>query len=230
MREPMVRRTAFVLLPNITQLDLTAPYEVFARVPNNQLQLVAHSMDPVRTDRGLMLMPTATFETCTDVEVVCVPGGPGQVEAMEDDRVLDFLRRAAEGARYLTSVCTGALLLGAAGLLRGRRATTHWSALDQLAMFGAEPVTARYVFDGPIATSSGVSAGIDFGLAMVAELCGEAQARAIALGLEYRPEPPFVGGHPEVESHTVREAVGRRNASLWERRLAASQRAAARLK
>lgn len=226
----VARRTAFVLLPNITQLDLTAPYEVFARVPNTEIIMAAHSLEPVRTDRGLTLTPTATFEECSDIDVLCVPGGPGQVDAMDDERVLGFIRRVAESARFVTSVCTGALILGAAGLLQGRRATTHWSALDQLAMFGAEPVAARYVIDGQIATAGGVTAGIDFGLTIVQDMWGEALARTIALGMEYRPEPPFVGGHPDVESTSVREAYGRRNATLWARRREASERAAARLR
>jgi cyclohexyl-isocyanide hydratase len=225
----MTLKVAMVLFPRLTQLDLTGPYEIFTRVPEAEVHLVAHDLAPVASDRGLAIVPTTTFETCPAVDVVCVPGGPGQADVMDDERLLGFLRQTAGTARYMTSVCTGSLLLGAAGLLRGRRATTHWSALDQLRLFGAEPVARRYVIDGSLVTGGGVTAGIDFGLALVMEACGEAIARGIALGLEYRPSPPFAGGHPDAEDPAITDAVRALFGAYWDGRREASERAAARL-
>ncbi|HLZ65658.1 MAG TPA: DJ-1/PfpI family protein [Aliidongia sp.] len=190
-------RIGFVLFPNMTQLDLTGPYEVLARLPGATIHLVWKDLAPVPSDRGLAIVPTDRFETCPTLDLICVPGGPGINELLTDDEVLSFIRHQAWGARYVTSVCTGALVLGAAGLLRGRRATTHWMSHGLLAEFGATPVRARVVVDGRIITGGGVTAGIDFGLTVVAEIAGRALAEAIELGLEYDPQPPFGTGTPE---------------------------------
>jgi cyclohexyl-isocyanide hydratase len=190
-------RIGFLLFPGMTQLDLTGPYEVLARLPGAALHLVWKDLAPVRSDRGLAIVPTDTFETCPPLDLICVPGGPGINELLTDDETLSFIRDQAWAARYVTSVCTGALVLGAAGLLKGKRATTHWMSHGLLAEFGAIPVEARVVTDGRLITGGGVTAGIDFGLAVVAELAGPELAAAIELGLEYDPQPPFGTGSPE---------------------------------
>jgi cyclohexyl-isocyanide hydratase len=186
----------FVMFPGMTQLDLTGPYEVLARLPGAEIHLVWKDTDPVRSDRGLALLPTDSFETCPALDLLCVPGGPGINDLLTDETVLSFIREQAWAARYVTSVCTGALVLGAAGLLRGKRATTHWMSHGLLAEFGAVPIEARVVVDGRIITGGGVTAGIDFGLAIVAQLAGRPTAEAIELGLEYDPQPPFGTGSP----------------------------------
>ena len=180
-----------LLFPNMTQLDFTGPYEVFSRLPDATVHIVASSLDPVRTDRGLVLAPSTTYTACPQLDVVVVPGGPGQEALMQDEGVLDFLRQQAAGAKYVTSVCTGALVLGAAGLLTGYRATTHWTAMPLLPLLGATPVAARIVVDRNRITGGGVTAGIDFGLHLAAVLRGEDVAKQIQLQLEYDPQPPF---------------------------------------
>jgi cyclohexyl-isocyanide hydratase len=190
-------RIGFVLFPGMTQLDLTGPYEVLARLPGAAIHLVWKDPAPVRSDRGLAIVPTDIFEHCPAPDLICVPGGPGINELLTDDETLSFIRHQAWGARYVTSVCTGALVLGAAGLLQGKRATTHWMSHGLLAEFGAIPVAARVVTDGRLITGGGVTAGIDFGLAIIAELAGPELAEAIELGLEYDPQPPFGTGSPE---------------------------------
>jgi cyclohexyl-isocyanide hydratase len=190
-------RIGFVLFPGLTQLDLTGPYEVLTRLPGAAIHLVWKDLAPVRSDRGLTIVPTDIFETCPTLDLICVPGGPGINDLLTDEPTLSFIRHQAWGARYVTSVCTGALVLGAAGLLQGKRATTHWMSHDLLAAFGAIPVKARVVTDGRLITGGGVTAGIDFALAVIAELAGRALAEAIELGLEYDPQPPFGTGSPE---------------------------------
>jgi len=197
MDETAKLRIAMVLFPRLTQLDLTGPYEVLARMPETQVDLVHHDLDPVVTDRGLVLTPTATFDSYGSPDILFVPGGPGQLAAMRDRALINFLRRAGEKAQYITSVCTGSLLLGAAGLLAGRRATTHWSVHEQLALLGAKPVKERVVVDGNVVTGAGVSAGLDFALALAAELHGPEVAERIQLQIEYDPAPPFRSGSPE---------------------------------
>jgi cyclohexyl-isocyanide hydratase len=196
-----------LLFPAMAQLDFTGPYEVFARLPDTQVHIVAQTADPVRTERGLTLVPTITCAQCPPLDVIVVPGGPGQQQLMPDDAVLGFLRRQAEGARYVTSVCTGALVLGAAGLLRGYRATTHWLSLPLLELFGAVPVDERVVVDRNRVTGGGVTAGIDFGLRLAAILHGQAIAQEIQLQMEYRPEPPFDGGSPATAPHEIVETI-----------------------
>jgi len=186
-----------LLFPDVTQLDLTGPFEVFARTPGVACHLVWKEIKPVRSDRGLTLLPDCTFNDCPPLDVICVPGGPGQIALMSDEETLSFLRQQAQHAQFITSVCTGSLVLGAAGLLRGYRATSHWSSRDQLALLGAEPVDARVVRDRNRLTGAGVTSGIDFALTLVAEIRGDDVAQAIQLQMEYDPEPPFHAGSPQ---------------------------------
>lgn len=222
-------RIGMVLFPGLTQLDLTGPAEVFLRVPGAEVAFLWKTLAPVRSDRGLGLVPSMTFADCEGLDVVCVPGGPGQIELMEDEETLGFLRRVAPGCRLVTSVCTGSLVLGAAGLLAGYRATSHWSSIDQLALLGAEPVAERVVRDRNRITGAGVTSGIDFALVVAAELCGEAVAREIQLQMEYDPAPPFAGGSVRSASAALVAEVAGKIAPFIARRRAATERAAARL-
>jgi cyclohexyl-isocyanide hydratase len=212
------RLIGMLIFPRLTQLDMTGPYEVLARLPNTTVHLVAHTLDPVKTDRGMMIVPTVTFADCPQLDLVMVPGGPGQQDLMEDAPVLEFLRRQAQGAKYVTSVCTGSLVLGAAGLLKGKRATSHWAAIEHLKPLGAIPVNERVVFDGNIITGAGVASGIDFALAVAATLEGEAVARQIQLQIEYDPAPPFNSGSPKTASPEVVATLRSRGATLNEQR------------
>jgi cyclohexyl-isocyanide hydratase len=203
----MAFQIGILVFPGVQQLDLTGPYEVFATLPEAKVHLIWKDRAPIKSATGLELAPTMTFDACPTLNVICVPGGAGVNALLEDKDVLDFLRRQAKQARYVTSVCTGSLVLGAAGLLKGRRATTHWYSHDLLARFGAIPKRGRVVRDGNLITAGGVTAGIDFGLAVVAELVGQPMAEAIQLGLEYAPEPPFAAGTPEQAPPAVLAAV-----------------------
>ena len=203
----MTTQIGMLLFPDMTQLDFAGPYEVFARLPDAEVHIVSKALAPVRTERGLVMMPTATYESAPPLDVVVVPGGPGQQPLMTDEAALAFLRRQAAGAKYVTSVCTGALVLGAAGLLRGYRATTHWLSLPLLALLGAIPVDARVVVDRDRITGGGVTAGIDFGLKVAAVLRGEGGAQRIQLQIEYNPEPPFRAGHPALAPAAVVAAL-----------------------
>ena len=218
-----------VLFPSFTQLDLTGAYEVLARLPGARVSLVAATAEPVRTEFGLTITPDVTFAAAPAPDIVCVPGGWAITDHLDDDEMLDFLRAQARGARYVTSVCTGALLLGAAGLLRGYRATTHWQSLDMLRLFGAEPVDSRVVVDRDRVTGGGVTAGIDFGLAMAAELFGATVAQEIQLAIEYHPAPPFDSGSPHTAPESVRAAIERRAAPALATRRAKAEAAAKRL-
>jgi len=218
-----------VLFPNLTQLDLTGPCEVFARLPETKVYLIAAALTPVRSERGLTITPDTTFEDAPNLDVLCVPGGPGVDAMMEDDVLLQFLRARASDARYVTSVCTGALVLGAAGLLRGYRATTHWLSQDMLVLFGAVPVDERVVVDRNRITGGGVTAGIDFGLTVAAEVFGQQVAEEVQLMLEYCPSPPFSSGSPKTAPvEIVRRVVAAREPAQARRR-AIAERAAARL-
>ena len=186
----------YLLFPNLTQLDFTGPLQILSRVPGARSYIAARSLDPVPSDCGLGLMPTITLAECPPLEVLVVPGGLGVDDPMRDPAVLAFVRRQAEGARYVTSVCTGAFILGVAGLLRGRRATTHWAYHHLLVEVGAVPVHDRVVKDGKVVTGGGVTAGIDFGLALAAEMSDAETARCIQLAVEYDPAPPFGEGSP----------------------------------
>ena len=186
----------FLLFPDLTQLDLTGPFEVLARAPGFTIDFVSPSMDPVRSDRGLVMMPTATFETARPCDVLVVPGGPGTDDCLTDARWVSFTAQQAATARYVIGVCTGSLLLGAAGLLEGEGAACLWLARDFLAAFGAIPDTSRMCIDGNIFTSGGVTSGIDMALLAVGKMIDEDTARQIQLQIEYDPEPPFEGGTP----------------------------------
>lgn len=212
------RLIGMLIFPRLTQLDMTGPYEVLARLPNTTVELVAHTLEPVTTDRGMKIVPTVTYATCPPLDVVMVPGGAGQQDLMEDETVLDFLRKQAVQAKYVTSVCTGSLVLGAAGLLKGKRATCHWSAIEHLALLGAIPERERVVVDGNIVTGAGVASGIDFALKLAAILEGEKVAREIQLQIEYDPDPPFNSGSPRTASRETLEAMKARGAKLSEQR------------
>lgn len=187
----------FLLFPNVTQLDMTGPVQILSRVPGAQTHLVWKRREPVETDARFTINPTVSFDDCPQLDVLCVPGGFGVSDMMHDSAVLDFLRRQAEGARYVTSVCNGSLLLGAAGLLKGYRSACHWMWRDYLHRFGAEPVAERVVRDRNRISGGGVTAGIDFGLTLAAELAGEETAKMLQLAFEYDPQPPFDCGTPD---------------------------------
>ncbi|HEX6958488.1 MAG TPA: DJ-1/PfpI family protein [Ferrovibrio sp.] len=218
-----------LLFPALTQLDLTGPYEVFARLPGADVHLVWKTLEPVHCDRGMAILPSTTFAEAPQFDVICVPGGPGQIALMEDRETLDFLRRQAGRAKWITSVCTGALVLGAAGLLEGYRATTHWASHEQLAAFGAIPVRERWVIDRNRASGGGVTAGIDFALALVARMAGETAAKAIQLGIEYDPAPPFQAGSPEGAGAEIVAQLRSAMAAMLEKRRQATEAAARNL-
>lgn len=209
-----------LLFPAMTQIDFAEPFEVFARLPDTVVHVVAERLEPVRTDRGLIIVPTVTCGRCPPLDVVVVPGGPGTQQLLADESMLAFLRERARQAKYVTSVCTGALVLGAAGLLRGYRATTHWLSMPLLELYGAIPVQERVVVDGNRVTASGCTAGMDFGLHLAAMLRGEAIAQQIQLRLEYSPAPPFQSGSPASAPKAVVEAVRRAAAPLQQERWA----------
>ncbi len=196
-----------ILFPDLTQLDLTGPYEVFARMPRTKVHLLAETLQPVRSERGLKILPDATWATSPALDLIFVPGGVGVNAMMEHAPLLDFLRQQSTTATYITAVCTGALVLGAAGLLNGYRAATHWLSMDLLPLLGAEPVDARVVIDRNRITGGGITAGIDFGLAVAALLRGERSAQEIQLMMEYNPQPPFSSGSPSTADQALVRAV-----------------------
>jgi cyclohexyl-isocyanide hydratase len=206
----------FLLFPNLTQLDFTGPLQVLSRLPGAQVALAAKSMAPVTTDAVLTLNPTHTFETCPATDVLCIPGGFGVDDAMLDAATIAFVKREGARAKYVTSVCTGAFILGAAGLLKDKRATTHWAYHDALAEVGATPVKERVVRDGNVFTGGGVTAGIDFAFTLAAEIAGEDVAKAIQLGLEYDPAPPFRSGSPAAAAQATLEIMTARYAPRLE--------------
>jgi cyclohexyl-isocyanide hydratase len=187
----------FLLFPQVTQLDLTGPAQILSRVPGAKVHLVWKTLDPVTTDVGFAIQPTTTFDGCPQLDVLCVPGGFGIADQLTDYATLQFLRRQGAGARYVTSVCNGALVLGAAGLLVGYRSACHWMWRQYLPRFGAIPVNARIVRDRNRISGGGVTAGIDFALQLAAELAGDDMARILQLAFEYDPQPPFDSGSPE---------------------------------
>lgn len=206
----MSLNTGFVIFPNLTQLDFTGPLQVLSRLPGWKTHIVAKTMDPVPSDCGLSLAPTATFETAPPLDLICIPGGFGVDQAVEDEATLRYVRTQGERARYVTSVCTGAFILGAAGLLRGKRATTHWAYHDLLARVGATPEHGRVVRDGNLFTGGGVTAGIDFAFVLANEIAGADVAQAIQLALEYDPAPPFAAGSPARAPERVRGIADQR--------------------
>ena len=225
----MTLQIGFLLFPQVQQLDLTGPYDVLASLPDVKVHLIWKDLMPITASTGLLLKPTTTFEDCPALDVICVPGGSGVGPLMEDDQTLDFLRAQAANARYITSVCTGALVLGAAGLLKGKRATTHWAYHELLKPLGAIPVKDRVVRDSHLLTGGGITAGIDFALTLAAELFDPATAELVQLQLEYAPAPPFTAGSPETAPASVLEEARRRAAASLKLRAQITERAAAKL-
>jgi cyclohexyl-isocyanide hydratase len=218
-----------LFFPGMTQLDVTGPFEVFARLPGARIHLLWKRIEPITSDVGLTLMPTTTFADCPKLDVLCVGGGPGQMALMDDLEVLRFIAQAGASARYVTSVCAGCFILAGAGLLDGYQSACHWLSRDQLSVLGAIPVEARIVVDRNRISGGGVTAGIDFAFRVAAELCGDDVARRLQLMLEYNPEPPFditeQNAPPELLAQ-IRAAAG----PMLEERLQSSLRAVARLR
>jgi len=225
----MTIRIGLLLFPRLQQLDLTGPYDVFAQIPGVEMHLVWKTCAPLQSSSGMIFTPDTTFDECPPLDVLCIPGGAGVDQLLEDDETLEFVRRQAGGTRFMTSVCSGALVLGAAGLLEGRRATTHWASHHMLGAFGAIPVHERVVRDGNLITGGGITAGIDFALTLTAELTGENEAMAIQLQLEYAPAPPFDAGSQERAPRAVVDQVRARSALVLARREAIVARVSQRL-
>jgi cyclohexyl-isocyanide hydratase len=218
-----------LLFEGLDQIDLTGPFEVFSRIPNTTYRLFAKTTAPVRDVRGLRITPDAALADAPQLDVLHVPGGFGQEALMDDQEVLDWIRQQAAGARCLFSVCTGALICGAAGLLKGRRATTYWATFHLLPLFGTIPVNERVVCDGDMVFAAGVTSGIDGALHVAARLRGDEAAQAIQLYMQYVPEPPFNSGTPETAPAAVLEGARHAFKALTEQREATARRVAARL-
>jgi cyclohexyl-isocyanide hydratase len=218
-----------LLFEGLDQIDLTGPFEVLSRMPNSTYRLFAKSTEPVRDVRGLRITPDAVLADAPQLDLLHVPGGFGQEALMDDEDVLGWVRRQAAGTRCVFSVCTGALICGAAGLLKGRRATTHWAAFHLLPFFGAIPVNERVVVDGNMIFAAGVTAGIDGALRVAAELRGDEAAQAIQLYMQYAPEPPFRCGTPETAPPAILEGARRAVHAITEQRGVTARRVAARL-
>lgn len=218
-----------LVFPRVTQLDFTGPLQVFSSVPGATVHLIWKTLDPVPSDSVLMLNPTITFADCPQLDVICIPGGFGTDALLNDEETLEFVRKQASTARFVTSVCTGSLVLGAAGLLKGYHAATHWSAMEMLALFGATPTKTRVCIDRNRVTGGGVTAGIDFALKLVSLLVDRTTAEAIQLRLEYNPAPPFNAGSPDTASAEVLTLMKERVAPWQARRLEAVKRAAERM-
>ena len=197
----------FLLFPGITQLDFTAPAQALGRMPGATLVGAAQNLDPIATDSGFAILPTHDFASAPQADILCVPGGHGVVDALGDTATIDFIARQAAGATWVTSVCTGAFLLGRAGLLTGKRATTHWGYTHLLPLVGAAHQAERIVEDGPVVTSGGVTSGLDFALTLIARIKGDAVAQAIQLAIEYDPAPPFAGGHPDRTPQAITDGL-----------------------
>ena len=203
----------FVLFDNVTQLDFTGPVQFLSRLPGAKVHVVSKDGAAVKTDCGFSILPRSGFGQCPQADVLCVPGGHGVRDAIADQVIVDFVRQQANGADYITSVCTGAFILGAAGLLQGKKATCHWAYTQLLPLFGAMHQPARVVNDGNVITAGGVTSGIDFALELIAAISGEDIARTIQLALEYDPAPPFGGGSL---AHSKEETVRRLRADVYD--------------
>ena len=204
----------FVLFENVTQLDFTGPVQFLSRLPGAKVHVVSKDGAAVKTDCGFSILPRSGFGQCPQADVLCVPGGHGVRDAIADQVIVDFVRQQANGAGYITSVCTGAFILGAAGLLQGKKATCHWAYTHLLPLFGAMHQPTRVVRDGNLITAGGVTSGIDFALELIAAISGEDVARTIQLALEYDPAPPFGGGSL---AHSKEETVRRLRADVYDR-------------
>lgn len=211
------------------QADLTGPFEVLARIPNSTYRLYGKTLDIMRDFRGLKLAADALLADAPKLDVLHIPGGYGQEALMEDEEVLSWIRKQAAGAKCVFSVCTGALICGAAGLLKGRRATTHWTAFELLPIFGAIPVNERVVIDGNMIFAAGVTAGIDGALRVAADLRGDEVAQSIQLYMQYAPEPPFNSGTPETAPAAILSKVRESAQAITEQREKTARRVAARL-
>jgi cyclohexyl-isocyanide hydratase len=225
----MTMQVGLLLFPNVTQLDMTGPYEVFTKFPDTTVHVIWKDTAPVTVGGGLQMIPSTTMAECPALDVICVPGGGGMNPLLNDEETLAFIAHQAKTARYVTAVCTGSLVLGAAGLLKGRRATTHWMSHDMLIAFGATPVNERVVVDGNLITGGGVTAGIDFALVLAAQLFGAEVAQKIQLGIEYDPQPPFPAGSPRTATPELVAAARASGDSRQRERQAAVDEAATRL-
>lgn len=222
----MTLQIGLLVFDNITQLDMTGPYEVFIKYPDASVHLISHSLNPITAAGGMKIIPGTTYANCPQLDIVCVPGGAGMNRLLNDTETHDFLRKQAPRAQYVTSVCTGSLVLGAAGLLNGRRATTHWMSHELLSQFGAIPVNERIVIDGKVVTGGGVTAGIDFALTLAATMFDDELAKKIQLGIEYNPAPPFTSGSPETADAVTVESMRKASEPRQQERLELVQKAA----
>jgi len=220
---PAPFKIVFILYPNLTQLDFTGPYEVLSRLPDSEVAVASREGGSLSSETGLTFAGLTRLADIEHCDMICIPGGPGQTEAMQDADFMAEVRRLGEGASYVTSVCTGSLILAAAGLLTGKRAACHWAYRDLLAIFGVIPDPARVVRDGNAITGGGVTAGIDFALTVAAELRGEEVAQTLQLMLEYAPAPPFACGRPESAPPGLVERVKQRFAAFMQSRQQAMQ-------
>jgi cyclohexyl-isocyanide hydratase len=228
MTKPL--QIGILVFPNVTQLDFTGPLQVFSSLPGAQVHLVWKRLEVVTSDTVLTIMPTVSFADCPQLDVICVPGGAGTDDMVTDAEVLQFLRAQAKHAKYVTSVCTGSLVLGAAGLLRGYKATTHWTAMEYLEPYGALPTKVRVCVDRNRVTGGGVTAGIDFALTLASILFDRPTAEAVQLRLEYDPAPPFSSGSPDTAPPEILSRHKQRIAAGRERRASANQKAATALR
>lgn len=215
----MTLHIGLLVFDDITQLDMTGPYEVFIRYPGAVVHLVSHYTEAITAAGGMKFIPGTNYKECPQLDIICVPGGAGMNQLLNDSATLDFLRWQAKAAQYVTSVCTGSLVLGAAGLLVGRRATTHWMSHEMLSKFGAIPVKERVVVDGNLVTGGGVTAGIDFALSLAAIMFDDELAKKIQLGIEYDPAPPFASGSPYIADDMTVESLRTASESSQRRRL-----------
>jgi cyclohexyl-isocyanide hydratase len=213
-----MRKVGMLIFPGLTQLDLTGPFEVFSRLPGLEVLLISETIKPVRSDHGLMLTPDRSFEKCPQLDILFVPGGNGIYEAIQNKKLIQFLQKQARLAEYVTSVCTGSLILAAAGLLNGYQATTHWLSLNLLRLFEVKVIEQRIVVDRNRITGGGVTSGIDFGLFVAAKLFGEKEAKEVQLMMEYDPLPPFQSGSPKTaEKEIVSSIIEKRKAIQMKR-------------
>lgn len=220
----------FLIYPGVIQLDVTGAYQVLAFPPNTQVHLIWKTLDPIVSNEGLTLIPTTTLIDCPPLDAICVPGGGmGQVEIMRDPEILNFLKQQGTTAQYVTSICTGSMILAAAGLLQGYKATCHWAFREQLAMLGVEVVPQRVQIDRNRVTGAGVTSGIDLGLTLLGLLCGEDMAKMTQLMLEYSPEPPFDAGTPETAGERVSQSLMQFGKPLLEAFLAQTKETAAHM-
>ena len=222
-------RIGSLIFPQVDQIDFTGPFEVFSRIPNATCLTIAKERGPLRDGRGLILTADTTFAEVGQLDLLHVAGGPGQEALMDDEETLSFLRQQSRNAKYVFSVCTGALILGAAGLLQGKKATTHWAALQFLSYFGAIPVDERVVLDGNLISAAGVTAGIDGALRVAALLCGTQKAQEIQLNIQYAPDPPFNSGSVATAPPEVVSAVLAEYQPLTDARLVTARRIKAKL-